>query len=151
MSNLQCDLELTPVWVHKDFQDRTILIWEELARHYKDNTWVAGYNPLNEPTDEEHVRLLDFYVRVEKAIRAIDPDHILFLDGNTFGADFSHFGEPLPNSVYACHDYSSYGFPNPPEPFTGTPEQIAYHEKQFARKCDYMAKIAGPIWSKSSW
>jgi hypothetical protein len=41
---------------------------------------VAGYNPLNEPTDVEHTRLLDFYVRVEKAIRAIDPHHILFLE-----------------------------------------------------------------------
>jgi aryl-phospho-beta-D-glucosidase BglC (GH1 family) len=94
------------VWVHKDFQDRTVKIWEHLATHYKDNTWVAGFNPLNEPTDEEHTRLIDFYVRIEKAIRAIDPDHILFLDGNTFGADFSHFKEALPNSVYACHDYS---------------------------------------------
>lgn len=91
---------------------------------------------------------MDFYIRAEKAIRAIDSNHILFLDGNTFGADFSHFGEPLPNSVYACHDYSRYGFPNPPEPFTATPEQITYHERQFARKCDYMKKIGGPIWSQ---
>jgi len=50
------------------------------TQHYKDNTWVAGYNPLNEPTDSEHTRLLAFYDRVEKAIRAIDPDHILFLE-----------------------------------------------------------------------
>ncbi len=72
--------DVVVVWNHKDFQDRTILIWEELARHYKNNTWVAGYNPLNEPTDEEHIRLLTFYDRVEKAIRAIDPHHILFLE-----------------------------------------------------------------------
>lgn len=37
---------------------------------------------------------------------------------STFGADFSRFGDPLPNTVYACHDYSKYGFPNPPEEFT---------------------------------
>ncbi|GFZ47072.1 hypothetical protein JCM24511_04814 [Saitozyma sp. JCM 24511] len=134
-------------WEHKDFQDRTILIWEHLARHYKDNTWVAGYNPLNEPTDSEHTRLIAFYERVEKAIRAIDPHHILFLDGNTFGADFSHFKEPLPNSVYACHDYSSYGFPNAPSAFTGTPDQVAYHERSFARKVEYMKQIKGPIWN----
>lgn len=68
-------------WDHRDFQNRTIIIWEHLARHYKNNTWVAGYNPLNEPTDIEHTRLLAFYERVENAIRAIDPHHILFLDG----------------------------------------------------------------------
>lgn len=49
-------------------------------QHYKGNTWVAGYNPLNEPTDEEHVRLIAFYERIEKAIRAVDPHHILFLE-----------------------------------------------------------------------
>ncbi|RSH90736.1 hypothetical protein EHS25_009911 [Saitozyma podzolica] len=109
------------LYAHKDFQDRTVLIWEELAKHYKDNTWVAGYNLLNEPTDSEHVRLLALYERLEKAVRAIDPNHILFLDGNTFGMDFSHFGEPLPNTVYACHDYSTYGFPSSPELFTFGP------------------------------
>lgn len=94
------------VFLHKDFQDRAVWLWEELAKHYKDNKWIAGYNPMNEPTDEEHVRVLAFYDRVEAAIRAIDPDHILFLDGNTFGADFSRFAKPWKNSVYACHDYT---------------------------------------------
>ncbi|WVR08845.1 hypothetical protein IAU60_005903 [Kwoniella sp. DSM 27419] len=129
---------------HKDFQDRTVLIWEQLARHYRDNTWVAGYNPLNEPTDEKHTRLISFYERVEKAIRAIDPDHILFLD--TFASDFSHFGEPLPNSVYTCHDYSDYGFPNPPEPYTGSKEQVEKHRQSFKDKTEYMRKHKGPVW-----
>ncbi|GHJ89172.1 hypothetical protein NliqN6_5574 [Naganishia liquefaciens] len=134
-------------WVHKDFQDRTVKIWEHLATHYKDNTWVAGFNPLNEPTDEEHTRLIDFYVRIEKAIRAIDPDHILFLDGNTFGADFSHFKEALPNSVYACHDYSNYGFPNPPQEYTGSEEQKAKLQRSFDRKVEFMRRVGGPIWN----
>lgn len=38
-------------WDHKDFQDRVIWLWEQLAEHYKENAWVAGYNPLNEPCD----------------------------------------------------------------------------------------------------
>lgn len=84
-----------PVWIHKDFQDRAVVLWEHLAevgatdylccqtltrQHYKDNKWVAGYNPLNEPTDETHVALLAFYERIEKVIRAIDQNHILFLE-----------------------------------------------------------------------
>lgn len=55
-------------------------LWEQLAAHYRDNTWVAGYNPMNEPTDCVHERLQAFYVRIEKAIRAVDPHHILFLE-----------------------------------------------------------------------
>ena len=49
-------------------------------QHYKDNTWVAGYNPLNEPADIQHIRLMAFYERLEKAVRAVDPHHILFLE-----------------------------------------------------------------------
>jgi endo-1,4-beta-mannosidase len=93
-------------WEHKDFQDRAIWLWEQIATRYKGNPWVAGYNPLNEPADSEHSRLVAWYSQVEKAIRHIDPNHILFFDGNTFAMDFRKFPDPLPNSVYSCHDYS---------------------------------------------
>ena len=29
-------------WEYADFQKRGIKLWEEFARRYKDNTWVAG-------------------------------------------------------------------------------------------------------------
>ncbi|BEI81547.1 hypothetical protein CcaverHIS002_0207070 [Cutaneotrichosporon cavernicola] len=122
-------------WDHKDFQDRAVWLWEQLATHYRDNTWVAGYNPMNEPTDAQHTRLQAFYLRIEKAIRAVDPDHILFLE------------HPLPNCVYSCHDYSVYGFPSAPERYTGTDEQIAYHERTFQRKADFMLATGTPIWN----
>lgn len=65
---------------------------------------------MNEPSDPKHYRLIAFYKRVEQAIRKIDPHHILFLDGNMYGADFSKFTkeDALPNSVYAMHDYSKW-------------------------------------------
>ena len=102
-------------WDYKDHQDRTIWLWEQIAARYRSNPWVAGYNPLNEPCDPEHVRLPAFYARVEKAIRKIDPDHILWLDGNTFAMEWKGFDEVLPNSVYAMHDYSvSFAFLSEP-------------------------------------
>lgn len=102
-------------WDYKDHQDRTIWLWEQIAARYRNNPWVAGYNPLNEPCDPEHVRLPAFYARVEKAIRKIDPDHILWLDGNTFAMEWKGFDEVLPNSVYAMHDYSvSFAFLSEP-------------------------------------
>ncbi|KAG7532036.1 hypothetical protein FFLO_03911 [Filobasidium floriforme] len=134
-------------WHYKDFQDRTVTIWEHLAEHYKSNPWVAGYNPLNEPTDPKHTRLVEYYDRIEKAIRKVDDKHILFLD--TFGADFSAFMDHpgLPNTVYACHDYSSFGFPNAPEVYTGTDAQKDKLKRSFDRKIQYMKKIGGPIWN----
>jgi aryl-phospho-beta-D-glucosidase BglC (GH1 family) len=93
-------------WDYKDHQDRTVWLWKQIAARYKQNPWVAGYNPLNEPCDPEHVRLPAFYARIEKAIRAIDPDHILWLDGNTFAMEWKGFQTVLPNCVYAMHDYA---------------------------------------------
>ena len=93
-------------WDHKDFQDRTVWLWEEIAKRYCNNPWIAGYNPINEPADPEHFRLPAFYERLEKAIRLVDPNHILFLDGNTYAMEWRHFDRKLPNCVYAIHDYS---------------------------------------------
>ncbi|KAF8306785.1 endo-1,4-beta-glucanase [Clavulina sp. PMI_390] len=148
-----CDsgIHLALFWEHREFQDRTIRLWEALAARYKGNTWVAGYNPLNEPADPDHIRLQDWYTRVEKAIRAIDPDHILYLDGNTYSMDFTHFGDPMPNCVYAIHDYSNFGFPKGERHqggnYAGTDEQVAVLKSQYARKTEYHKRVKAPIWN----
>lgn len=133
-------------WDYKDHQDRTVWLWEQIAKRYKDNTWIAGYNPLNEPCDPEHVRLPVFYDRIEAAIRKVDPDHILWLDGNTFSMEWKGFNKVLPNCVYALHDYSTMGFPTG-ETFTGTTEQTSRLERQFLRKAEFMKTNGCPIWN----
>ncbi|KAL9114500.1 MAG: hypothetical protein Q9227_001581 [Pyrenula ochraceoflavens] len=133
-------------WDHKDHQDRTIWLWEQLAARYKGNAWVAGYNPINEPCDPQHVRLPAFYNRIAPAIRKVDPDHILWLDGNTFAMEWKGFTNVLPNTVYALHDYSMLGFPTG-ERYTGSEEQDSKLEGQFIRKADFMTKQGTPIWN----
>jgi aryl-phospho-beta-D-glucosidase BglC (GH1 family) len=131
-----------------EFQERTIDLWKAIAAHYKDNAWVAGYNPLNEPADSKHYRLVEFYAKAEKAIRSVDPNHMLFLDGNTYSMDFRQFPDkPMPNTVYAIHDYSNYGFPNTSEPYKGTEDQKKKLESQYQRKIEYMAKLGVPVWN----
>lgn len=133
-------------WEHKEFQDRAIRLWEALAARYKGNSWVAGYNPLNEPTDEQHTRVIAWYERAQKAIHAVDPDHVLFWDGNTWAADFSHFKDPLPNSAYAIHDYSNYGFPAG-DRYKGTEDQKARLKRAYDRKVEYHKRVGVPIWN----
>ncbi|KAL0631611.1 hypothetical protein Q9L58_009527 [Maublancomyces gigas] len=133
-------------WDYKDFQDRVVWLWEQLAEHYKDYTCIAGYNPLNEPCDPKHTRLPAFYDRVEKAIRAVDRNHILWLDGNTFAIDFKAFKHTLPNCVYSLHDYALMGFPTG-ERYTGTPHQNQKLESQFLRKAEFMYTNKVPIWN----
>ena len=133
-------------WDYKDHQDRTVWLWEQIAKRYKDNPWVAGYNPINEPCDPLHHRLPAFYVRLEKVIRAIDPDHILWLDGNTFAAEWKGFDTVLPNCVYSLHDYSMMGFPTGSR-FKGAAEQKAKLEDQFLRKSEFQRKHQTAIWN----
>ncbi|KAF3904722.1 Endoglucanase [Dactylellina cionopaga] len=139
-------------WTHKDFQDRSIWLWEQLSTHYKDNTWIAGYNVLNEPTDPTHTRLQIWYDRVYDAIRAIDPDHILFLDGNTFGSDFSHFKpsetcQKWENVVYSVHDYSRFGFPASKERYVGSEDQRKRVRANYEKKVEWMKANNLPIWN----
>ncbi|KXJ88023.1 glucan 1,3-beta-glucosidase [Microdochium bolleyi] len=135
-------------WEFRDFQDRAIQLWESLAAHYRGNPVIAGYNPLNEPADPRGTRLVAWYARAEEAIRKADPEHMLFLDGNTYAMDFSAFEAqpPLPNTVYSCHDYSMLGFPLP-EQFEGTEEQKERLRKSFRRKCEYMEARGVPVWN----
>jgi len=133
-------------WEHKDHQDRCIWLWEQLATHYKTNPWIAGYNPINEPCDPQHSRLPAFYSRFEPAIRAIDPDHILWLDGNTFAMEWKDFSPDLPNCVYALHDYTMMGFPTG-ERYRGTPEQKTKLERQFLRKAMFQHTNSVPAWN----
>ncbi|THV02398.1 glycoside hydrolase [Dendrothele bispora CBS 962.96] len=137
-------------WVHKDFQDRTVWLWEQLAEHYKGNKWIAGYNPLNEPTDPYHTRVIDFYNRVHSTIRAIDKDHAIFFDGNTFASDFSHFGEAhknWDNTAYSIHDYSLFGFPAAPEEYVGNETQQRRLRRSYEKKREWMDERGLCVWN----
>lgn len=136
-------------WDFRDHQDRAVQLWIELAKHYAGNPVVAGYNPLNEPADPSPgaSRLVAWYARVEKAIREVDPEHILFIDGNTYSMDFTDFPEkPLPNAVYAVHDYSMMGFPIG-EQFEGEETQKKRLRTSFERKAQYMREKGVPVWN----
>ena len=139
-------------WDHPHFQDRVVHLWEALAERYKDRPEVAGFNPINEPSDPSGEVLLPFYERLEKAIRTIDPRHILFLDGNRYSTDFSAFerrSEPLPNTVYTAHDYALPGITSAKE-YPGVTRGEYFDrgvvEQTFLRRTEYMRKTGTPIW-----
>jgi aryl-phospho-beta-D-glucosidase BglC (GH1 family) len=136
-------------WTHRHFQDRVVHLWEALAERYRDNPWVAGYNPINEPADPTGDRIAPFYRRLEAAIRAVDKHHVLFLDGNRYSLDFHMFGEPLPNCVYTAHDYALPGFIDGggyPGTTRGEYVDRSSVEKTFLARTEYMRRTQTPIW-----
>jgi len=136
-------------WTHRHFQDRVVHLWEVLAERYKDNPWVAGYNPVNEPGDASGEVIGPFYRRLEKAVRAVDPHHVLFLDGNRYSTEFDMLGDALPNTVYTAHDYAMPGFPDG-GPYPGTSRGQHFDrssvEQTFLARTEFMRQTGTPIW-----
>jgi aryl-phospho-beta-D-glucosidase BglC (GH1 family) len=110
-------------WQSRQHQDRFVALWEELARRFAGNAAVAGYNVMNEPVTgvprgrfvndyrSDWAPLNAIYRRVVGAIRAIDPDHIIFLEGDLYSTRFSGLDAPFAdNLVYSSHNYNAGGF-----------------------------------------
>ncbi len=138
-------------WIHRHFQDRAVHLWEALADRYRDNPTVAGYNIMNEPADPDGTVIRPFYDRVIEAVRAVDPGHIIFLDGNRYSTDFSAFEDaPLyPNTVYAAHDYALPGFAyggSYPGVTRGTYVDRDVVEETFLRRTEFMRRTGTPVW-----
>lgn len=136
-------------WQHRHFQDRAVHLWEALADRYRDNPAVAGYNPLNEPAEETGELIGPFYQRVTRAIRAVDPKHVLFFDGNRYSTDFSMFTEPVDNAVYTAHDYALPGILHDgryPGTARGQMFDRAALERTFLQRTEFMRRTGTPIW-----
>lgn len=98
------------LWNYRQFMDRTAALWKELARRYKNDSTIAGYNLLCEPVTNDVLLLNDFYLRVIHAIREVDSNHIIALDPNRWAKDMSSLQKRLfddPQVIPAIHHYYS--------------------------------------------
>ena len=136
-------------WIHKHFQDRALHLWEVIANRYKNEAWVAGYDLINEPADPTGEKVFPYYKRLRDAIRKIDPDHILFLEGDKYAVDFSKFTEVWDNVVYTNHDYATPGFISGGD-YPGITRDKFYDkdtlEKDFLKKSEFMFSRHVPLW-----
>lgn len=83
-------------------------IWASIARRYKDRPQVAGYDLLNEPMGaKDSASLYAVQNRLYKAIRAVDPRHLIFVEDGYKGVNrmprLSRFG--WRNVVFSPHTY----------------------------------------------
>jgi endoglucanase len=92
----------------------TAALWQELAKRYRDEPAVLGYDLLNEPISPYHdvaylnPRLEPAYKALVAAIRQVDPRHIIFLEGAQWSTGFSALGAPFaPNLAYTYHMFWS--------------------------------------------
>lgn len=98
------------LWESTENRNKMAALWKRLAEHYVDEDWVAGYDLLNEPNWDlpGGTALRNLYEQCTDSIRAVDPDHIIIIEGNWWANDFSGLTPPWDDQlVYSPHKYWS--------------------------------------------
>jgi hypothetical protein len=107
------------LWQSEANQQKMIELWRKLAQRYANEPWVAAYDIINEPNwgfenaDDKHgcketknEPLKKLMVEITKAIRSVDKNHIIIIEGNCWG---NNYAGVLPqwdnNMVLSFHKY----------------------------------------------
>ena len=99
------------LYPNKENREATVAIWKAIAARYRGEKTVAGYDFLNEPRRKKGryagKAQFDFYNELYRAVRAIDPDHMIFMECFTFpthGVSPEKYG--WKNVCYEYHIYN---------------------------------------------
>jgi len=96
------------LWESAENRRKTVALWAKLAEKYANEPMIGGYDLLNEANWDlpGNTLLKNLYLDITKAIRAVDKNHILFIEGNWFANDFTGLTPPWDtNMAYSFHKY----------------------------------------------
>ena len=111
------------LWESEANQEKTIALWKKLATHYANEPWIGGYDILNEPNigftdpvkdrnglnEEKNIPLKNLYTRITQAIRQVDTNHTIIIEGNGWGNNYNGL---MPvwdkNMVLSFHKYWNF-------------------------------------------
>jgi endoglucanase len=109
------------LWESDLNKQKTIALWRKLAERYKDEEWIGGYDLINETNwafqgsningcdETTNVPLRQLLVDITTAIREVDTNHIIYIEGNCWANNHNGL---LPfwdnNMVLSFHKYWNY-------------------------------------------
>jgi hypothetical protein len=107
------------LWQSAANQSKMIALWREIARRYATNEWIGGYDLINEPnwtfennsdihggSDQTNAPLRQLMIDVTSAIRQVDTNHLLVIEGNGWGNNYNGILPPWDaNLVISFHKY----------------------------------------------
>jgi len=113
------------------FQEAFVKVWDKIARRYRGNKTVWGYDLVNEPVEGVVADgLLDWQAlatRAAKHVRTIDPDHAIIVEPAPWGGPgaLKNFEPiPVPGVVYSVHMYMPFQFTH--QGIYGNPSGVSY-------------------------
>lgn len=126
-------------------QKHFVEVWQKMAKRYKGNTTIWGFDLVNEPVDDSTAEGCEDWqslaLTVGKAVREIDPDRVLIVEPPRWGGPGGWEGFspiPLDRVVYSFHMYE-------PGRFT--------HQKVFDKTqsiVSYPGMIDGKEWNRAA-
>src|SRR5436190_12869671 len=113
------------LWENAANREKTVALWRKLAERYANEPWIGGYDLLNEPNwtfegkdkngreDSSNEPIRTVYKAITRAIREVDKNHLIIIEGNGWGNNYNGIPGPWDdNNVFSFHKYWS---PNTPE------------------------------------
>lgn len=100
------------LWESQANKDKTIALWRKLAERYSDEPWIGGYDLINETNwtfPNGNTPLWDLLKQITSAIREVDKNHLIFIEGNGFANNYD--GLPAiwdDNLAISFHKYWNY-------------------------------------------
>ena len=104
-------------WLFESEPSRRLFcdIWQRIARHYRDEPVILGYELINEPiapyfgekTEALNTMLEGLHKEAVAAIREVDRNHIILLGGAQWNGNFGPFTDWTYDDkiMYTCHRY----------------------------------------------
>jgi endoglucanase len=101
------------LWTEPDlYWPRMDALWRRIAERYAGNPYIIGYDLLNEPLLRRYEGIAEadlrtLYVQLTETIREVDPNGIIFIEGDDWAQNFRML-EPIdwdPHLVLAFHSY----------------------------------------------
>jgi hypothetical protein len=111
------------LWESEEHQRATVALWRKLADRYKNEPWIGAYDLINEPNfgfedprndknglrEKKNEPLRRLLMEITKAIREVDQRHIVIIEGNGWGNNYSGVLPPWDNNmVLSFHKYWNY-------------------------------------------
>ena len=91
-----CDYDSSKpsLWESEANRTKLTALWRKIAEHYKEQKCVAAYDLINETNwtlPSSNKLLWDTFKAIIKAIREVDANHIVILEGNSYSNDYTGF------------------------------------------------------------
>ncbi|HMK87651.1 MAG TPA: glycoside hydrolase family 5 protein [Steroidobacteraceae bacterium] len=95
-------------------QTKTIAFWRTIAARFSGAAGLGGYDLLNEPALPSGIAkevLAQLYQHIVEAVRQVDGEHLIVLEGDSYAHDFSALKPPPDENV--MYEFHEYAFFNP--------------------------------------